>query len=82
MNTKLTLTIDDNIISEAKKYAAQKRISLSKLVEFYFSSLTSSATKNAEKLPPITSALYGMVKNVKVANDRKALEDALIDKFL
>ncbi|MBS1258297.1 MAG: hypothetical protein MAG551_01354 [Candidatus Scalindua arabica] len=82
MNTKLTLTIDDNIISEAKKYAAQRRISLSKLVEFYFSSLTSSATKKAEKLPPVTSALYGMVKNVKVANDRKALEDALVDKYL
>ena len=82
MNTKLTLTIDDNIISEAKKYAAQKRISLSKLVEFYFSSLTSSAPRNAEKLPPITSALYGMVKNVKVSNDRKALEDALVDKYL
>ena len=82
MNTKLTLTIDDSIISEAKKYAAQKRISLSKLVEFYFSSLTNGAPKNTEKLPPITSALCGMVKNVKVANDRKALEDALVDKYL
>ena len=54
MNTKLTLTIDNNIINEAKKYAGQKRISLSKLVEFYFSSLTNSSTRNAEKLPPIT----------------------------
>ena len=82
MNTKLTLTIDSNIIKEAKKYAEQRRISLSKLVEFYFSSLTNSSTKNTEKLPPITSALYGMVKNVKVTNDRKVLEDALIDKYL
>ncbi len=82
MNTKLTLTIDENIISEAKKYAAHKRISLSKLVEFYFSSLTNSTINNAVKLPPITSALGGMVKNVKVANDRKVLEDALIDKYL
>ena len=82
MNTKLTLTIDDSIISEAKKYAAKKRISLSKLVEFYFSSLTNSATNNAVKLPPITSALNGMVKNVKISNDRRVLEDALIDKYL
>ncbi len=82
MNTKLTLTIDDTVISEAKKYAVQKKISLSKLVEFYFSSLTNSDTNNAEKLPPITLALSGMVKNVKVANDRKELEDALIDKYL
>ncbi len=82
MNTKLTLTIDNNIINKAKQYAEQERISLSKLVEFYFSSLTDSSTRDREKLPPITSALYGMVKNVKVTNDREVLEDALIDKYL
>ena len=82
MNTKLTLTIDNNIINEAKKYAGQKRISLSKLVEFYFSSLINSTAKSTKKLPPITSALYGMVKNAKVGNDRKVLEDALIGKYL
>ena len=82
MNAKLTLTIDNSVINKAKKYAKQQRVSLSKLVEFYFSSLTNSSSENIEKLPPITSALSGRVKNIKVINDRKVLEDALIDKYL
>lgn len=82
MNTKLTLRINDNIIKEAKKYADTRKISLSKLVELYFSSLIDSATENIKELQPMTSAIYGMVNNVKVTNDRKVLEDALIKKYL
>lgn len=82
MNTKLTLTINNSVISKAKKYSKQKKVSLSKLVEFYFTSLTNSSTKEPDKLPPITSTLSGLIKAVKVKDDRKILEDALFDKFL
>ena len=40
MTTKLTLTIDDAVISVAKKYAKNKGKSLSDIVENYLMTLT------------------------------------------
>ena len=40
MNTKLTLTLEGDVIKEAKEYAKRKGISLSELVENYFVLLT------------------------------------------
>jgi hypothetical protein len=40
MNTKLTLSLDAEVIEKAKSYAKQHNISLSALVENYFSRLT------------------------------------------
>ena len=39
MNTKLTLTIDDNLVSEAKKYAKSVNRSLSDLVSSYLNTI-------------------------------------------
>ena len=40
MNATLTLNIDHSIIEEAKSYAKNNRVSLSKLIENYLHSLT------------------------------------------
>ncbi len=40
MDTKLTLKLDKEVIEEAKKYAASRKRSLSKLIEAYLRSLT------------------------------------------
>ena len=40
MNTKLTLNLDKEIIHEAKAYAKNHSVSLSKLIENYLNSLT------------------------------------------
>ena len=40
MNTKLTLSLEKEVIEKAKSYAKQHNISLSALVENYFSNLT------------------------------------------
>lgn len=48
MDTKLTLKLNQEIIEKAKKYAADKKLSLSRLIENYLNSLTS--TKNNEEL--------------------------------
>ena len=45
MTTKLTLSLDDKIISKAKKIAAKKNTSISKLVSNYFERLPESETK-------------------------------------
>lgn len=40
MDTKLTLKLNQEVIEKAKKYASEKQLSLSRLIENYLSSLT------------------------------------------
>lgn len=42
MDTKLTLKLDQEIIERAKKYAADQKTSLSRIIENYLNSLTSN----------------------------------------
>ena len=43
MDTKLTLKLNQEIIEKAKVYAAQKKMSLSRIIENYLNSLTNDA---------------------------------------
>lgn len=43
MDTKLTLKLNQEIIEKAKIYAAQKKVSLSRIIENYLNSLTTDA---------------------------------------
>lgn len=56
MTTKLTLSLDDKVIAKAKKIAAKKNTSISKLVSNYFDKLPNDEGK---KDP---SALIGILK--------------------
>lgn len=60
MNTKLTLNIDQNIIEEAKNYAKENRVSLSKLIENYLHSLTKKS-KPKSKVSPLVESLTGVI---------------------
>ena len=82
MATKLTLTLDNKIIETAKIYAKKNKISLSKLVEFYFKSLTANSENQIENLPPITKEISGIAKIRTTKSDKKLLEEALNKKFL
>jgi hypothetical protein len=42
MKTRLTLTIDETLLKSVKQYAAKKQMSVSELVENYFTMLTKS----------------------------------------
>jgi hypothetical protein len=48
MYTKLTLSIDQNVIANAKKYAKDQKRSVSNLVEEYFSSISSVENEETE----------------------------------
>ncbi len=82
MTTKLTLTLDNETIEAAKKYAKKNKISLSKLVEFYFKSLTSDFVNYNENIPLITKALSGIAGITTIKSDKELLEDALNKRFL
>ena len=68
MTTKLTLSLDEKIISKAKKIAARKKPSISKLVSSYFEKLPDDESK---KDP---SVLIGILKP---KNKSVSVEDAI-----
>jgi len=82
MNTKLTLTIEKEIIEEAKEYAKEKGQSLSDLVENYFKLLTRENRKiKPKQLSPRTKRLRGILKVDKDFDYKKDLEEELIKKY-
>lgn len=57
MDTKLTLKLDQEIIEKAKKYASEKKTSLSRIIENYLNSLTSDTTNNDIEISPFVKSL-------------------------
>lgn len=58
MDAKLTLKLNQEIIEKAKKYASDKKLSLSKLIENYLNSLTSDKNSNNEiEISPFVKSL-------------------------
>ena len=80
MTTKLTLTIDDSVISIAKKYAKRKRKSLSNLVENYLMSLTSKEDKE-EVISPRILKLMGVIQLPQDFDYKKELTKGLSKKY-
>ena len=83
MSTKLTLTIEESVIEKAKQYAKQKNRSLSKIIENYLKTLTTSDQKNNEtKSSPIVKSLRGSFTAPKDFDYKKELQDLLSKKHL
>ena len=51
MDNKITLSFDENIIARAKKYAENNNISLSRLIEFLLTKVTSDNYTSLEDFP-------------------------------
>lgn len=83
MNTKLTLTIERDIIERAKHYAKEKNRSLSDIVENYLKILTDKEKKEKDKkLNPIVESLKGSFKMPKNMDYKKELKNRLEEKYL
>lgn len=84
MSTKLTLTIDKEIISRAKDFAKNQGRSLSNLIEDYLRTLTTSTTEDFE-YTPIVNSLKGVV-NIDMESNaidyKDILEEELLNKYL
>lgn len=57
MDTKLTLKLDQAIIERAKKYASNKKLSLSHLIENYLNALTTENEGNEIQISPFVKSL-------------------------
>ena len=83
MNTKLTLTIEQEIIKRAKKYAKNKNRSLSDIIENYLKMLTKEEQKQTDNnLSPIVKSLKGSFKTPKNLDYKKELQKRLEKKYL
>ncbi|WP_160131089.1 DUF6364 family protein [Kordia antarctica] len=83
MNTKLTLTIEKEIIERAKNYAKGKNRSLSDIIENYLKMLTKEERKQkSKKLNPIVESLKGSFTMPKDMDYKKELENRLEKKYL
>lgn len=82
MNTKLTLTIEKEVIEVAKVYAKEKGQSLSEMVENYFKFVTLSRNKIKEKqLSPNVRKLRGILKVEEGFDYKKILTEELSKKY-
>ena len=82
MNTKLTLTIEREVIEKAKKYAKGKNRSLSDIIENYLRSLTHKDSQDRLELDPSVASLKGTFKMPKNLDYKKELGKRLEEKYM
>ncbi|MFN5418294.1 MAG: DUF6364 family protein [Flavobacteriia bacterium] len=83
MQTKLTLTIEQDIIKSAKSYAQDKGRSLSEIIENYLKALVSNAKTNEEnekELSPRVKRLIGVVDLPTDFDYKKTLSEEINKK--
>ena len=86
MATKLTLTIDENVIVQAKKYAQKKNRSVSKIVEEYLKNVSELESMNNVELKydaKLTKSIVGMFKKEYSGQSYDdLLESSLSERYL
>lgn len=80
MNTKLTLSVNENIIEQAKIYAKENQTSLSKLIENYLSSLITEK-KSARSVTSLVESLTGVIPTGTSDNYKDEYTEYLIKKY-
>lgn len=80
MDAKLTLNVDKNVIEQAKEYAKSHKISLSRLIESYLSSLNAKKDREIE-ITPLVKSLSGVIKLENDFNYKESYTDYLIEKY-
>ncbi len=80
MDTKLTLKLNKTIIEQAKEYAANKKLSLSRIVESYLQSLVSDKTEDGFEISPFVKSISTGVSIPSDLDYKKEYRDYLIEK--
>lgn len=80
MNTKLTLKLDNKVISRAKRYAKERNTSLSKMIESYLDSVTREDISEIE-ITPLVNSLSGVIKLPADYDHRMDYTDHLDQKY-
>ncbi|MEO7976280.1 DUF6364 family protein [Flavobacterium sp.] len=80
MNTKLTLSLEKEVIEQAKSYAKKTGRSLSELVESYFKNLTEKE-QIYDDIHPKVKKLIGIVTLPDDFDEEKAREEHYREKY-
>lgn len=79
-NKKLTLSLDEKVIEDAKIYAKSNNVSLSKLIESYLATLVKHKS-DAGKITPLVKSLSGVISIPEDFDIKENYTDFLIDKY-
>jgi len=84
MNTKLTISLDNEVINKAKVFARRKKTSLSKLIENYFRALTENQREESQVLVIDNELLKisGSIKLPESIDPKDLLAEQLIKKYV
>lgn len=82
MDTKLTLTIEKEVIADAKKYAKQKGLSLSEMVESYLVLITRTSIPGTVELTSIVKSLKGSFNAPDDFDYKAVLSEQIAKKHL
>ena len=69
---KLTLSVDNRVVSRAKQYAKLRGVSVSQMVEAYLASVAETPSPSA-RAAPILRSVRGVLKNADIGEYRKHL---------
>ncbi|WP_395044133.1 DUF6364 family protein [Flavobacterium sp.] len=82
MNTKLTLSLDEIVIKEAKTLAKKKGKTLSGLIENYLKSLLEKKEINEDDISEKVMNLVGCIKPIDEELDyKKVVSDEIYKKY-
>jgi len=70
--SKLTLSVDEAVISRAKRYAKARGVSISKMVETYLAAVAEPATRVSTDTPVLNS-VRGILKTAGVKDYKRYL---------
>jgi len=69
--SKLTLSVDKAVVARAKRYARERNLSLSKIVETYLAEVAEPTAVSSE--PPILRSMRGVLKKADVKDYKNHL---------
>jgi len=69
--SKLTLSVDERVVSRAKRYAKRRGISVSAMVETYLASVAEVSDKSPQDSPPILRSVRGILKKADLEAYKK-----------
>ena len=81
MDTKLTLKLNQEIIEQAKLYASDKKMSLSRIVESYLHSLISENKKDEFEISPFVKSIASGKELPVDLDHKKEYSEFLMEKY-
>jgi len=69
---KLTLSVDERVVSRAKRYAKRRGVSISEMVEAYLAAVADPPSP-ADGHAPVLRSVRGILRNADVGEYRKHL---------